>query len=118
MYLFQYLYSKGNNVFTQIDVVFNLKEDSTLNVQAFKDQINNFETDDMVQILLDLSILELCLVIAMKHHEEIYDNKPMNFEMILSRYQKFANSNSNIQTAQRSVLMKAFEHIQVSFNCQ
>lgn len=75
--------------------------------------MDQFQTDDMVQILLDLSVLEMCLVIAMKHHEDIYDNKPMNFEMILARYLKFANANSSIESVQRSVIMKAFERIQV-----
>lgn len=37
----------------------------------------------------------------------------MNFEMIFSRYIKFVNANSNIQSVQRPVIMKAFEHIQV-----
>lgn len=50
----------------------------------------------------------------MKHHYEIYDNQPMNFEMVFNRYLKFANANSNIQTVERPVVMKAFEQIQVS----
>ncbi|XP_023312795.1 origin recognition complex subunit 4-like [Anoplophora glabripennis] len=70
------------------------------------------ERDDMLQILLDLNVLELCLIISMKHHVEIYDNQPMNFEMVFSRYLKFVNANSNIQSVQRPVIMKAFEHIQ------
>lgn len=73
-----------------------------------------FDTDEIVQSILDLSILELCLVIAMKHHVEIYDNQAMNFEMIFTRYLKFVNANSNIQTVQRPVVMKAFEHLKVS----
>lgn len=67
----------------------------------------------MVIILRDFNILELCLVIAMKHHCEIYDNQPLNFEMIYTRFLKFANVNSSIQLVQRPVVMKAFEHIQV-----
>ena len=35
-------------------------------------------------LILGLSILELCLVIAMKHLTEIYDGEPFNFEMIYS----------------------------------
>ncbi|KAL3288660.1 hypothetical protein HHI36_003093 [Cryptolaemus montrouzieri] len=48
----------------------------------------------------------------MKHHLDIYNNQPMNFEMILARYVKFANANSSIQSVQRPVIMKAFEHLQ------
>lgn len=93
--------------------MFNLSDISKLTIEQFQEQLNLLETDDMIQILVDLSVLEFCLVIAMKHHEEIYDNKPMNFEMILSRYLKFSNANSSVQPVQRSVVMKAFEHIQV-----
>lgn len=90
-----------------------MDENSKLKIDKFQEQLNHLENDDMIQNILDLSVLELCLVIAMKHHEDIYDNKPMNFEMIVSRYLKFVNSNSNIQSVQRSVVMKAFEHIKV-----
>ncbi|KAJ8985937.1 hypothetical protein NQ317_010694 [Molorchus minor] len=83
-----------------------------LTVNTFQEQINLLEKDDITQVIQDLTVLELCLIIAMKHHEEIYDNHPMNFEMVLSRYIKFANANSNIQGVQRPVIMKAFEHIQ------
>lgn len=84
-----------------------------LSLQDFEEQIKLLDTDEMVQILLDLSVLELCLIIAMKHHMEIYDNQAMNFEMVFTRYLKFVNANSNIQTVQRPVIMKAFEHLQV-----
>lgn len=99
----------------QIGIVFGLKEHSKLTLEKFQEQLDLFEIDDMVLILLDLSVLELSLVIAMKHHEDVYDNKPMNFELILSRYLKFANANCNIQSVQRSVIMKAFEHLQVIY---
>lgn len=49
----------------------------------------------------------------MKHETEIYDGEPFNFEAIYNRYVKFANQNSSIQTVQRPVIMKAFEHIKV-----
>ncbi|XP_970921.2 origin recognition complex subunit 4 [Tribolium castaneum] len=81
---------------------------------TFLKQIELFERDETVQVLQDLSVLELCLIITMKHHCEIYDNQPMNFEMVFNRYLKFANANSNIQTVERPVIMKAFEQIEVS----
>ncbi|XP_047038123.1 origin recognition complex subunit 4 [Helicoverpa zea] len=65
-----------------------------------------------VKLLQSLSILELSLVIAMKHGMEIFDGQPMNFEMVLHRYTKFANSNSSTQTVPRPVILKAFEHLQ------
>ncbi|KAJ8707151.1 hypothetical protein PYW08_011285 [Mythimna loreyi] len=65
-----------------------------------------------VKLLQSLSILELSLVIAMKHGMEIFDGQPMNFEMVLHRYTKFANSNSSTQSVPRPVILKAFEHLQ------
>ncbi|XP_052754243.1 origin recognition complex subunit 4 isoform X2 [Galleria mellonella] len=65
-----------------------------------------------VKLLQSLSILELSLVIAMKHGMEIFDGQPMNFEMVLHRYTKFANANSSTQTVPRPVILKAFEHLQ------
>lgn len=46
---------------------------------------NALNADDKLLVLLSLSILELSLVIAMKHQTEIFDNQPMNFEMVLNR---------------------------------
>lgn len=49
----------------------------------------------------------------MKHETEIFDEEPFNFEKIYNRYLKFANQ-SSIESVQRPVIMKAFEHIKVS----
>ncbi|KAL1123639.1 hypothetical protein AAG570_002715, partial [Ranatra chinensis] len=68
--------------------------------------------DDKVELLKDLSVLELCLVVAMKHQSEIYDCEPFNFEMITARYLKFATGHfSAVQITQRPVLLMAFERI-------
>lgn len=88
-----------------------------MSADDIEEELSIFEKDDLVQTVQDLSVLELCLLIAMKHHSEIYDLQPFNFEMILTRYNKFVNANSNVQNVQRSVVLKAFEHIQVGFRC-
>lgn len=82
-----------------------------LEVNDFVEASKIFSQDDKVLMLEGLSILELCLIIAMKHETEIYDGEPLNFEMVLNRYIKFANQNSSIQSVQRPVIMKAFEHV-------
>lgn len=84
-----------------------------LTVTDFEAQIADFQTDDLTRVVRDLNVLELCLVIAMKHHGDVYDDDAFNFEMILTRYTKFINSNSNIQAVPRPVILKAFEHLQV-----
>ncbi|XP_038217669.1 origin recognition complex subunit 4 [Zerene cesonia] len=73
---------------------------------------NTVAPEHRVKLLQSLSILELSLVIAMMHGLEIFDGEPMNFEMVLHRYTKFANENSSTQTVPRPVILKAFEHLQ------
>lgn len=63
---------------------------------------------------LGLSVLELCLMISICHHLEIYDQEPFNFEMIYARYCKFASNNSTLLLTKRQVVIKAFERISVS----
>lgn len=90
-------------------------EKESILLEDFEKEIHRFEEDEVLNRLLDVSILEMCLLIAMKHHCDIYDTQTMNFEVIFARFTKFVNSNSNIQNVQRAVLMKAFEHIQVLY---
>ncbi|XP_030022258.2 origin recognition complex subunit 4 [Manduca sexta] len=73
---------------------------------------NTVAPEQRVKLLQSLSILELSLVIAMKHGMDIFDGQPMNFEMILHRYTKFANIHSSTQSVPRPVILKAFEHLQ------
>ncbi|XP_058831377.1 origin recognition complex subunit 4 [Topomyia yanbarensis] len=82
-----------------------------ITVDSIQSLGQHFESDDKVSLLCGLSVLELCLLIAMKHHSEIYDRDPFNFEMVLTRYNKFANSSSTMQGIERSVILKAYEHI-------
>nr|CAD7453216.1 unnamed protein product [Timema tahoe] len=83
----------------------------TLEASDFTSTFTAFFRDTMVDILTGLSVLEICLVIAMKHQTEIYDGDPLNFEMVLQRYLKFVSQNSSAETVQRPVLLKAFEHL-------
>jgi origin recognition complex subunit 4 len=55
-------------------------KDSCLDVES-----SNSETNQ----ILDLPILELCLLIAIKHLTQIYDNEPFNFEMVFHEFVKF-----------------------------
>lgn len=70
--------------------------------------------DDKVKLIQGLSVLEICILIAIKHHCEIYDNDPFNFEMILTRYNKFAYKSSCMQNINREVVLKGFENLKVS----
>lgn len=87
-----------------------------LTVSQFEKELQSVEKDAMVEMLQDLSALEICLIVAMQHHSDIYDNSPMNFEMLYTSYVKFAHKHSSMQNVQRQVVMKAFEHIEVNLS--
>ena len=59
--------------------------------------------------ILDLPILELCLLIAIKHLSQIYDGEPFNFEMVYHEYVKFKRRKMPSLTDERSVVSKSWE---------
>ncbi|XP_013378930.1 origin recognition complex subunit 4 isoform X1 [Lingula anatina] len=82
-----------------------------LEASDFIDSCRLLTQDSKSNILLGISILELCLIIAMKHLMEIYDGEPFNFEMLYNEYRKYAERRSSMQMFDRQVVMKAFEHL-------
>ncbi|KAH8413816.1 hypothetical protein KR222_008829 [Zaprionus bogoriensis] len=72
-----------------------------------------YECDDKVELLCGLSVLELCLIIAIKHHSTIYDRDPFNFEIIFGRFSKFAKVSTTMQGVERAIVLKAFEHLRI-----
>ncbi|XP_071771357.1 origin recognition complex subunit 4 [Centroberyx gerrardi] len=69
--------------------------------------------DSKANILHGLSILELCLIIAMKHLNDIYDGEPFNLQMVHNEFKKFLQRKSHsIYNFDQPVVMKAFEHLQ------
>ncbi|XP_023678106.1 origin recognition complex subunit 4 [Paramormyrops kingsleyae] len=69
--------------------------------------------DAKANILHGLSILELCLIIAMKHLSELYDGEPFNFQMVHNEFKKFIQRKSHsIHNFETPVVLKAFEHLQ------
>lgn len=72
-----------------------------------------FLVDSKANILHGLSILELCLIIAMKHLNDIYDGEPFNFQMVHNEFKKFLQRKSHsIHNFDKPVVLKAFEHLQ------
>lgn len=72
------------------------------------------DIDEKVQLYSDISVLEVILLIAIKHHTEIYDRDPFNFEMILTRCRKFQNSTqSRMEIVERPIALRSFEHLNV-----
>ncbi|XP_021933579.1 origin recognition complex subunit 4 isoform X2 [Zootermopsis nevadensis] len=85
----------------------------TLTAEDFLQVHKLWSRDAKVAMVEGLSVLELCLIIAMKHQTEIYEGEPLNFEMVYRRYCKFLSQNSTVQNVERPVVLKAFEHLEV-----
>jgi len=68
--------------------------------------------DCKAAMLCGVSVLELCLIIAMKHLTTIYEGEPFNFEMVYKEYQKFSQKKGHtVQSFEKPVVLKAFEHL-------
>ncbi|KAF3857409.1 hypothetical protein F7725_009268 [Dissostichus mawsoni] len=69
--------------------------------------------DAQANMLHGLSILELCLIIAMKHLNDVYEGEPFNLQMVHNEFKKFLQRKSNsMYNFEQPVIMKAFEHLQ------
>ncbi|XP_061571596.1 origin recognition complex subunit 4 [Cololabis saira] len=69
--------------------------------------------DAKANVLHGLSILELCLIIAMKHLNDVYEGEPFNLQMVHNEFKKFLQRKSNsMYNFEQPVVMKAFEHLQ------
>ncbi|NP_001081561.1 origin recognition complex subunit 4 [Xenopus laevis] len=68
--------------------------------------------DSKANILHGVSVLELCLIIAMKHLQDIYDGEPFNFQMVHNEFQKFIQRKAHsVYNFEKAVVIKAFEHL-------
>lgn len=76
--------------------------------------IDQLISGDKAKLIAGLSVLEICLLIAIKHHCDIYDNEPFNFEIIFARFNKFAIKSSSMQNIEREMALKRFENLKVS----
>ncbi|NWS20974.1 ORC4 protein, partial [Pachyramphus minor] len=69
-------------------------------------------TDSKASIVHGLSVLEICLIIAMKHLNDVYDGEPFNFQMVYNEFQKFIQRKAHsMYNFEKPVVMKAFEHL-------
>ena len=75
-------------------------------LQSAAEATSMLETSSQVA---DLSILELCLLIAIKHLSQIYEGEPFNFEMVFHEYLKFKRRKMATLPDERGVVSKAWE---------
>ncbi|XP_067022286.1 origin recognition complex subunit 4-like [Acropora muricata] len=68
--------------------------------------------DCKAALLCGVSVLEFCLIIAMKHLTTTFEGEPFNFEMVYKEYQKFSQTKGHsMQSFEKPVVLKAFEHL-------
>lgn len=85
---------------------------STLRESDLLEASRLITADPKANILHGLSVLELCLIIAMKHLNDTYDGEPFNFQMVHNEFTKFIQRKSHsIHKFEKPVVMKAFEHL-------
>jgi origin recognition complex subunit 4 len=81
-------------------------------ITAANDETFASERVDSCDLLVrDLSIVEVCLLIAVKHITEIYDGEPFNFEMVYHEYVKFKRRKFTTLPEERSVVFKCWEQL-------
>jgi origin recognition complex subunit 4 len=90
-------------------------EQQKLSLQLFEAGLQqscaSFSVQPLDVIIKDLSILEVCILIAVKHITEIYDHEPFNFEMVYHEYVKFRRRRLTNLTEERSVIFKCWENL-------
>ncbi|XP_072308169.1 origin recognition complex subunit 4 isoform X2 [Eucyclogobius newberryi] len=70
-------------------------------------------SDSKANMLHGLSILELCLIISMKHLNHLYHGEPFNLQMVHNEFKKFLQrKSSSLYHFEQPVVLKAFEHLQ------
>lgn len=83
-----------------------------LSSEMFSSRQTLMTSEAKTNILQGLSVLQLCLVVAMKHLTTVYEGEPFNFEMVLREYMKFSQRKSTMQSFERPVVFKAFDQLQ------
>lgn len=80
--------------------------------EMFSSSKNLLTSEAKINLLNGLSVLQLCLVVAMKHLTTVYEGEPFNFEMVLREYMKFTQRKSTLQSFDRPVVFKAYDQLQ------
>ncbi|XP_043474076.1 origin recognition complex subunit 4 [Leptopilina heterotoma] len=97
--------------FLVIAITYLTENHQKLEIDDFVEASKVYLQDDRVAILKGLSVLEMCLIIAMYKETELCKDEPLNFEHVYNCYNLFAAQSSSIHSVQRPVIVKAFEHI-------
>ena len=77
----------------------------------FHEASGMLHTDTRATVIPDLSVLELTLLVAIRHYMET-SNKTFNFEIIYKQYKKFTEQATHSLDYSKQVVLSAFEHLQ------
>ncbi|XP_071535728.1 origin recognition complex subunit 4 isoform X3 [Panulirus ornatus] len=86
-------------------------DQAQLTSQMFQRAQSLSATEAKTNMLQGLSVLQLCLIVAMKHLTVIYEGEPFNFEMVFHEYLKFSQQRSTMQSFEQPVVFKAFDQL-------
>ena len=87
-------------------------EDDQLSNQILLDVAQNQNASEETSLLGGLSVLEMCVLISIKHVLFLYEDQPFNFEMCYHEYDKFSTRKAKMFRYDRAVVMKAWEALQ------
>ncbi|XP_051479505.1 origin recognition complex subunit 4 isoform X2 [Apus apus] len=83
-----------------------------LTASDLQEASKQYRMDSKANIVHGLSVLEICLIIAMKHLNDVYEGEPFNFQMVYNEFQKFIQRKAHcMYNFEKPVVMKAFEHL-------
>ena len=100
-YLKQYLFT-----------LLSFMEEDQLSNQLLLDVFHNQNSSEECSLLGGLSVLEMCVLISIKHVLFLYEDQPFNFEMCYHEYDKFSTRKAKMFRYDRAVVMKAWEALQ------
>ena len=86
-----------------------LLEDDKLSSNHLIEVLNDQTTSPECSLLVGLSVLEMCVLISIKHVLYLYEGQSFNFEMAYHEYDKFATRKAKMFRYDRAVVMKAWE---------
>ena len=92
--------------------VLSFMEDDQLSNQILLDVAQNQNASEETSLLGGLSVLEMCVLISIKHVLFLYEDQPFNFEMCYHEYDKFSTRKAKMFRYDRAVVMKAWEALQ------
>merc|ERR1719309_42598 len=90
------------------------RKDNKMSLELLADSMDQHVSHvHLENVIVGLSIVELCLLIAAAHISDIYGNEPYNFEMVKREFVKFKRRRLPALPGGESVIIKCWESLVV-----